>query len=78
LHFFGVVIGPGVLELDEEELLVELEVVVVLDEVDDELEEEDDVDEDDELVVSGTPPGPATICRIFVVVEPKLDGAREI
>jgi hypothetical protein len=33
--------------------------------------------EDDELV-SGTPPGPATICRMLVMAELKLVGAKEI
>jgi len=31
----------------------------------------------DELEVSGTPPGPAWICRIFSVVDPNTAGARE-
>jgi len=51
-----------------------------------ELLEEDEIVEDVELVedeeevvleVSGTPPGPATICRMFSVVEPNTAGARE-
>ena len=70
-------------ELEDQVLVELLEIVETVELVDDEeLLEEVDVDdwellEDDELV-SGTPPDPATICRMFVVVELKLVGAREI
>jgi hypothetical protein len=63
--------------LDEDELL---EVDVILDDVEllvaveDVLEDELEV----ELNVSGTPPGPAMICRIFSVAELNTVGAREI
>jgi hypothetical protein len=75
------------LELDDEDVVV---VVVLLEELDDELDDEelelDDIDVEDvledaevvALVESGTPPGPAMICNIFVVIELKTVGAREI
>lgn len=72
LHFIGFVVGVGLLELDDELLEVVEAVELVEEDVDDW-----ELLEDDELV-SGTPPGPATICRMFVVVESKLVGAYEI
>ena len=68
--------------MDNEELL-ESKILVVWEdnEVEDDIEDEELL-EDDKIIVldveSGTFPGPATICRIFVVVELKLVGAKEI
>lgn len=67
------------------ELLDDVDVLELLEEVLDEvledtLEDVDDSDvEDEDGFVSGTPPGPATICKIFsVAVELKIVGARDI
>jgi hypothetical protein len=77
-------VGMELVELlDDEllvaELLVEMELVELLDDellvaVEDVLEDELEV----ELIESGTPPGPAMICRMFSVAELNTVGAREI
>jgi hypothetical protein len=68
----GVVVWVLLVDDDVDELVDELELDDV--DVEDVLEDSEEV----ALVESGTPPGPATICNIFVVVELNTVGAREI